>query len=537
MARPLFGRQTPPPDTNGQRKIQGCWALFLLKIYLLAKHSPFLYDGSMSLLIVLIIAMAAGLAGIALGWFLRFIISLGKRGSMELEIKEMLLSAREEVEKIKKEAEEKAEKNEERLINKESYLDKRQVDLDEAAEELKLKEAYIDETEEKLKRIEKEKIEKLEKISEISKEEAKKELFESIEKEQSEDIMIRLQKMDISGKEKLEAKAKEIITTAIHRLGNNVSADVFSSVVNLPSDEIKGKIIGKEGRNIKSFERSTGVELIIDDTPGTIMLSSFDPVRREIAKQALEELIQDGRIQPAKIEECVEKAKKNVNKTIKEKGEQAAYECGVFNLDPRIIAILGRLHFRTSYGQNVLQHSIEMSHLAGMIAEEIGVDVRVAKAGALLHDLGKAIDHEVPGTHVEIGRRILQKFGADENIIKAMQAHHEEYAYETPESVIVQVADAISGGRPGARRDNTENYLKRLSDLESIANSFAGVEKSYAFQAGREIRIFVNPESISDLEARNLARNIALKIEKDLKYPGEIKVTVIRENRVIEIAR
>jgi ribonuclease Y len=498
----------------------------------------------MSLLIVLIIAMAAGLAGIALGWFLRFIISLGKRGSMELEIKEMMISAREEVDKIKKEAEEeaqkiieKAEKNEERLINKESYLDKRQLDLDEIAEDLKTKEEKLEELEKKVESIEKEKISKLEKISELSKEEAKKELLESIEKEQSEDIMIRLQKLDISGKEKLEEKAKEIITSAIQRYGNSVSADVFSSVVNLPSDEIKGKIIGKEGRNIKSFERTTGVELIIDDTPGTIMLSSFDPVRREIAKIALEELIQDSRIQPARIEDCVEKAKKQVNKIIKERGEQAAYECGVFNLDPRIMAILGRLHYRTSYGHNVLQHSIEMSHIAGMIAEEIGVDVRVAKAGALLHDIGKAVDHEVPGTHVEIGRRILQKFGADEAIIKAMQAHHEEYPYETPESVIVQVADAISGGRPGARRDNTENYLKRLNDLESIANGFTGVDKSYALQAGREIRIFVKPEEVSDLEARNLARNIALKIEKDLKYPGEIKVTVIRENRVVEVAR
>ncbi|MFA7193704.1 MAG: ribonuclease Y [Candidatus Paceibacterota bacterium] len=488
--------------------------------------------------------MAAGLAGIALGWFLRFIISLGKRGSMELEIKEMMVSAREEAQNIIKEAkdtaiefEEKVEKTEARLINKESYLDKRQTDLDELSEEIKIKETQIEEIEDRLKKLEKERIDSIEKIAEISKEDAKKELIENLEKEQSEDILIRLQKMDISGKEKLEAKARDIITTAIHRLGNSVSSDIFSSSVTLPSDEIKGKIIGKEGRNIKSFERATGVELIIDDTPATISISSFDPVRREIAKIALEQLVLDGRIQPAKIEECVEKAKKSINKIIIEKGEQAAYECGIFNLDPRIISILGRLHFRTSYGHNVLQHSIEMSHIAGMIAEEIGADVRVAKAGALLHDIGKAVDHEIAGTHVEIGRRILQKFGADESVVKAMQAHHEEYPYETPESIIVQVADSISGSRPGARRDNTENYLKRLNDLEAIANEFKGVEKSYALQAGREIRIFVNPEEISDLEARNLARNIALKIEKDLKYPGEIKVTVIRENRVIEVAR
>jgi ribonuclease Y len=281
----------------------------------------------------------------------------------------------------------------------------------------------------------------------------------------------------------------------------------------------------------------TGVEVIVDDTPGTIIISSFDPVRRHTAKVALEELIKDGRIQPAKIEKAVELAQTNINKIIKEKGEQAAYECGVIGLDPRILLVLGRLHFRTSYGQNVLQHSIEMAHIAGMIASEIGANVAIAKAGALLHDIGKALDHEVVGTHVEIGRRILQKFGASEEIIKAMQAHHEEYPYETIESRIVQTADAISGARPGARNDSIENYLRRLGDLEAIANSFNGVEKSYALQAGREIRIFVTPDKITDIEAKSLARDIALKIEKELKYPGEIKVTIIRETRIIDFAR
>ena len=306
---------------------------------------------------------------------------------------------------------------------------------------------------------------------------------------------------------------------------------------NFTSDEVKGKIIGKEGRNIKAFERATGVEVIVDDTPGAITLSSFDPVRRQIARIALSELISDGRIQPAKIEKTVEKANQEITKTIKEKGEQAAFECGVLNLDPRVISILGRLHFRTSYGQNVLQHSIEMAHIAGMIAEEVGANVQIAKAGALVHDIGKALDHEVQGTHVEIGRRILQKFGTDEAIIKAMQAHHEEYPYETVESIIVQVADAISGARPGARRDSVENYLKRLEDLEATATGFKGVEKAYALQAGREIRVFVRPEDLSDIEAKNLARTIALKIEQDLKYPGEIKVCVIRESRIVEFAR
>lgn len=509
----------------------------------------------MSLLIVLLIAMAAGLAGIALGWFLRFIVSLGKRGSMELEIKEMLLATREEAEKITseaekeaheilriskqeaKESEEKFEKTEERLIKKESYLDNRQIDIDQEAEKVKTKEEDIDKLEDQLEKLLKERVLALEKISDLSKDEARKELIEHIEKTNEEDLMIRIQKLEITGKEKFEEKARNILASSIHRLGNSVSSDLFSSTVAIPSEDIKGKIIGKEGRNIKTFEKESGVEIIIDDTPGSVTISSFDPVRRQIAKTALELLISDGRIQPAKIEEYISKAKKEINKIIKEKGEAAAYECGIFNLDHRIISILGRLYFRTSYGQNVLNHSIEMSHLAGMLAEELGANVKVAKAGALLHDIGKAVDHEVPGSHVEIGRRILQKFGVNEDVIKAMQAHHEEYPYETVESILVQVADAVSGSRPGARRDTAENYLKRLEDLEAIAKSFTGVDKSYALQAGREIRVFVTPEDVSDLEAHNLAREIALKIEKDLKYPGEIKVTVIRENRAIEFAR
>lgn len=509
----------------------------------------------MSLLIVLLVAMAAGLTGIALGWFLRFIISLGKKGSMELEIKEMLLTAREEAERITSEAEreaqetlrqvrqdtrefeEKVEKTEERLIAKEGYLDRRQTDLDQEADELREKREEIEAQETVLKELLEKRTQALEKASGISRDEAKAALIKTIEEEYNEDILVRMQKLEASGKEQLEAKARAILAAVIQRLGNSVSSDMFSTSVAIPSDDIKGKIIGKEGRNIKTFERATGVELLIDDTPGVITLSSFDPVRRYVAKIALESLIIDGRIQPARIEELVDKAKKDTNKLIKEKGEQAVYEVGIFNLDPRIVAILGRLHFRTSYGQNVLQHSIEMAHLAGMLAEELGADVKVAKAGALLHDIGKAVDHEVAGSHVEIGRRILQKFGADEAIIKAMQAHHEEYPYETLESIIVQVADAISGGRPGARRDSVEHYLKRLGDLEAIAQTFPGVEKAYALQAGREIRVLVEPDKVSDVEARNMARNIALKIEQDLKYPGEIKVTIIRENRIIDFAR
>ena len=509
----------------------------------------------MSLKLVALFLSIAGIAGVAIGYYLRLIISLGKKGSMELEIKEMLLTAKEEAKKITaeadtkskkfleearveiKEKEEKVQQVESRLIKKEDLLDKRQTDIDREIEGIKSKIAEIKAIKERTEKLEQEKTQALEKIAKMTTEEAQQALFKTIEKNQEQDLLVRIQKLEQSGEETLEKKAQEILASSIQRLANSVASDVMSTSITIPNDEIKGKIIGKEGRNIKTFERMTGVEVIVDDTPGTITISSFDPIRRHIAKVALEELIKDGRIQPAKIEKIVQESQTGINKTIKEKGEQAAYECGVIGLDPRIILILGRLHFRTSYGQNVLQHSIEMSHIAGMIAEEIGANVAVAKAGALLHDLGKALDHEVSGSHVEIGRRILQKFGASEEIVKAMQAHHEEYPYETVESRIVQTADAISGARPGARHDSIENYLKRLGDLEAIANNFTGVEKSYALQAGREIRIFVTPEKITDLEAKNMARDIALKIEKDLKYPGEIKVTIIRETRVIDFAR
>jgi ribonuclease Y len=509
----------------------------------------------MSLKIVLILASFAGLVGIGVGYFLRILVALSKKGSIEIETKELLLKAREDAKDITnkaeeeakiilehsrtelKEKEEKYKRTEDRLIKKEETLDKRQLDIEGETESLKGKIAEVKKLKERADEIETEKKKELERVSGLSREEAKAELLGVLEKEYEEDLTVRVHKLEESGRERLEKKAQDILITSIHRLGNSVAAEVLSTSVPIPSDDIKGKIIGKEGRNIKAFERASGVEVIVDDSPGAITISSFDPVRRQVARLALENLIADGRIQPVKIEEEVEKARQDINKIIKEKGEKAAYECGVFNLDPRIIAILGRLNFRTSYGQNVLQHSIEMAHIAGMIAEELGVNVAIAKAGALLHDIGKAVDHEVPGTHVEIGRRILQKFGADERIVQAMQSHHEEYPYETPESIIVQVADAISGGRPGARRDTVENYLKRLGDLEAIANSQPGVEKSYALQAGREVRIFVTPEKVTDIEARNMAREIAVRIENELKYPGEIKVNVIRESRAIEFAR
>ena len=491
----------------------------------------------------------------AVGYYLRLIISLGKKGSMELEIKEMLLTAKEDAKKILadaeaktaklqedarkeiKEKEEKVRQTEDRLIKKEDFLDKRQVDLDKEVELVKQRVTEIRAIREQADRLEQDRTHALEKVARLTEEQAKDEVIKTAEKHFEEDIMVRMNKLDTQGEELLENKARDILAVSIQRLASSVASDVMSTVMPIPSDDVKGKIIGKEGRNIKSFERITGVEVLVDETPGAITISSFDPVRRHVARLALEELIKDGRIQPSRIEQVVEKAKQDINKTIKEKGEQAAYECGVIGLDPRILLILGRLHFRTSYGQNVLMHSVQMSNIAGMIAEELGANVQVTKAGALLHDIGKALDHEVTGTHVEIGRRILQKFGAPEEVIKAMQAHHEEYPYETIESRIVQTADAISGARPGARRDNVENYLKRLGDLEAIATSFKGIEKAYALQAGREIRVFVKAEELGDVESKNLAREIALKIEKDLKYPGEIKVIVIREQRTVEFAR
>ena len=509
----------------------------------------------MTPLVTIMLLFVATATGVGLGYYLRYIVAAGKKGSMELEIKKMMLEAKEKAKKIEEEAEKKADaereeakkeikekqefikKSESRIFDRETFLDKRQQDLDKEVERVKNK---IDELQAVKERVDEMKngIDKeLERIAKLSKDEAKEELMARIEHESQEDMVIRMQKLERFGEEKLERKAQEILTTAIHRLGNAVTTDVLTTSITLPSEEIKGKIIGKEGRNIRAFERATGVDVLIDDTPGLITLSCFDPVRRQVARVALENLIIDGRIQPAKIEEQVSKATDDINRIIKEKAEESVYEVGVVNLDPRVLMILGRLHFRTSYGQNVLQHSVEMAHIAGLLAEELGVDVAVARAGALVHDIGKAVDHDIQGTHVEIGRRILQKFGVDEKIIKAMQSHHEEHPYETPESIIIQVADSISGGRPGARRDSVENYLKRLKDLENIANNFDGVEKSYAISAGREVRVFVHPEKISDLEARDLARSIAVQVEQELKYPGEIKIAVIRENRAIEYAR
>ncbi|MBI4691923.1 MAG: ribonuclease Y [Candidatus Terrybacteria bacterium] len=509
----------------------------------------------MNLTKIVLLAGFSGLGGIVIGYFLHQLITLRQKSSAELKIKQLLLDAKDKTQKAIEEAAKKAEKIledakqeektavlqarklEERSLQKEENLEKQRTELEKEKHDFQEKIERLKKKKEEIEAMEERKKNELEKLAGLTEEEAKNELLKIIEKRHEDDLLSRIQKLEMTGREEFEKRAREILVTAIQRLASPTSSEITTTTVSIPSDDIKGKIIGKEGRNIRALERAAGVEIIVDDTPGSIVVSSFDPVRRHIAKIALENLILDGRIQPARIEEMVEKAKIEVEKLIKQKGEAAAYETGVIDLDPRLLSVLGRLYFRTSYGQNVLQHSIEVAHLAGMLAAELGADVSVAKKASLLHDIGKAMDHEIQGSHVEIGKRILQKFNTDEKILQAMQAHHEEYPFETVESVIVQAADAISGARPGARRDTLENYLKRLEDLENIANSFEGVEKSFAIQAGREIRIFVTPEKISDLEAQKMARDIADRIEQELKYPGEIKVHVIRENRIVEYAR
>jgi len=493
--------------------------------------------------------------GLVAGYYLRYLLALSKKSSLELEIKEKELKAEEKAIKIIERAENKVEeleretktackKLEEKLQNREDRLDKReeildgrQIDVDSQIENVRMKIDDIKAFKNKLDERGGELDKKLESIAGLTAEEAYSQLTSKLEKEYEEDLVVRIQKLEMGKEEQFEERARNLLLAAIHRVGNNLPTNIMTSSVELPSDEMKGKIIGKEGRNVRAFERMTGVDVLIDDTPGYIVLSSFDPIRREIARVALENLVKDGRIQPAKIEEMVESARQEVSKTVREMGEKATYEAGVPNLHPDLITIIGRLHFRTSYGQNVLLHSVEMSHLAAIIAEETGADVATARAGALLHDIGKTVSHEVQGSHVEIGIRILKKFGVNENVILAMRAHHEEYPYETPESIIVQVADAISGGRPGARRDSIENYIKRLTELEAIAKDIIGVDRVFAIAAGREIRVIVNPEALNDLEMHTLARTIATNIESQLRYPGEIKVHVIRETRVISYAR
>ncbi len=506
----------------------------------------------------LMFALALGgalLLGVVVGYVFRYLHALSQKNSIELEIKERAVEAEEKVHAIieraetkadkieqdaktdRKEKEDKLNQKESRLDKREELLDERQIDADSQREALEAKIVEIKTIKTRLDQHVEEADQKLAVIAGLTQTEAVEQVFLKATVERAEDLRARIEKIERAGDEVYEAKASNLLLAAIHRVGNTISPNLMTAHVELRSDEQKGKIIGKEGRNVRAFERATGVDVLVDESPGYIVLSSFDPVRREIARVALEELLKDGRIQPAKIEEVVAEARAQVAKTVKAMGEKAAYDANVPNLAPELITILGRLHFRTSYGQNVLYHSVEMANIAGIIAVEIGANEAVARAGALLHDIGKCVSHEVAGTHVEIGIRILQKYNVAEEVILAMRAHHEEYPYETPESIIVQVADSISGSRPGARRDSMENYVKRLTELENIAKNLVGVERAFAIAAGREIRVIVNPTQLNEYQTNALARTIATAIETQLRYPGEIKVHVIRETRVVSYAR
>ena len=503
----------------------------------------------------IVYAVVALAAGFALGYVLRKSFASKKLGSVEERVRKLELDAETRGKEIVKEANDKATsilaeiKNDERarkkemdaiesrLLTREESLEKRSNSLNGEEKSLRAKEDAARSRETELGSRESEIQSRLEKVAHLSAAEAKEELLRQMKESRTSDLTRILEKIEKENHEVVEKKASEIVAVALQRYSRSHVSDMTTTVFHLHDEEIKGKIIGREGRNIRALERATGVEFVIDETPDTIIISSFDPFRREVARIALDNLIKDGRIQPAKIEEKVEEAKAELTKRTQEIGEQAAQEVGIFDLPKELLQLIGRLHFRTSYGQNVLTHSIEMTYLSGMMAGELGLNVEIAKRGAFLHDIGKAIDHEVEGTHVDLGMKLLKKYSINEKVIEAMRSHHEDYPYASSEAYIVTAADVLSAGRPGARRGTMENYVKRLADLEKIAMEFPGVRQAYAISAGRELRVFVVPEKIDDFRALELAREIANKVQAELKYPGEIKVNVIREMRAVEYAR
>ncbi len=501
--------------------------------------------------VVLVVGLLAGLGA---GYWLRKLLASKEQDSAEAKAEKILQEAKSKEQELFLKAKDKAlsiveeakkEENErrldlqnlqKRLEKRESLFDQKLLELESKQQKLFEKAKRIDEIKKEISNIKSEQLAKLEKIAALDREEAKKILLAEVEKRSQEDLALRLKKLEEHSSEEWENKAKQLMTTAIQRCASSHAAETTTTVVQLPSDEMKGRIIGREGRNIKRIEELTGVEIIVDDTPEAIIVSGFSPIRRHLAKRALDKLISDGRIHPTKIEDAIETSKKELALDIKKAGEEALYETGLTGLDPKLVQILGRLKYRTSYGQNVLRHSVEVAHLAALLAEDLGGNVAVAKKAGLLHDIGKAVDHEVQGTHPEIGRDIAKKFNLPDEIIAPILMHHEDHP-STLEAIIVKVADAISGARPGARKDTYEQYLQRLEELEKVALGFKGVDKAYAIQAGREIRVFVTPEEVDDLGAQKMAREIAKSIEEELKYPGEIKVNVVRETRVIEFAR
>ena len=460
-----------------------------------------------------------------------------KKREATLEAKEEILRSRKEYEKEEKERRADLQKQERRLQQKEENIDRKTDAIEKKEEALAQKHAALDKENEEIKIIKRSQTEMLERISGFTADEAKKYLIEQVESEVTHETALKIKEIEARAKDEADQYAREIVASAIQRCAADHVAEITVSVVPLPNDEMKGRIIGREGRNIRTIETLTGVDLIIDDTPEAITVSCFEPVRREVARLALEKLIADGRIHPTHIEEMVAKARREVDAVIKSEGERAVLETGVRGLHPELVKMLGRLHYRTSYGQNVLQHSIEVAHLAGMMAAELGADVATAKRAGLLHDIGKAVDHELEGTHVALGVEFLRKYHEREDVIHAVQAHHNDVEPQTVVACLVQAADAISAARPGARRENIENYIKRLEKLEEITGSYPGVETSYAIQAGREVRVMVKPEQVSEDDMVILARELAKRIESELEYPGQIKVHVLRETKVIEYAK
>jgi len=508
------------------------------------------------LTIALITAGFLGLAGGSLlGYYARQSIVKKRKGTIEGKLQRKISQTKEQVAEMMNEARQKAAelassaqkereerrkellKTEQLLYKREDVLDKRFSNLEEKEKQFEDRVNKLKTAKEKIETLQQKAEEKLEKAANMSAKQAKEAMFKLMEERHEHDLMGRLRKLRQEGEERYQGLAKEMITAAVQRYALSQAQEITTTTVRIPSDEIKGRIIGKEGRNIKTLEKAAGVEVVVDDTPETVLISGYNPLRRYVAKVALERLIKDGRIQPTRIEEQVEKAEEDVNEQIKEFGEKAVFDTNVLGLPPKLIALLGRLYFRTSYGQNVLLHSIEVAHLASALAQELGADYKTAKKAGLLHDIGKAVDHQIEGSHTDIGIKILEKFGQEPKVIEAMKAHHEEYEPTSLEAVLVKVADQISGARPGARKDTVENYLKRLKELEDLALSFKGVINAYAIAAGREVRVFVKPEQIGDLESYKLARDIADRVQRELSYPGEIKVNLIRETRVIEYAK
>lgn len=507
----------------------------------------------------IIILILSVLAAFAVGYFVRKSIAEAKIASAEnqaakiieesqraaeakkretvLEAKEEVLKFRNEVERESKERRSELQRFERRLMQKEETLDRKIDAVEKKDENLTQKEQHIDTIKTNLNGIYSKQVAELERISGLTSEDARQILLSDVEKEIQHEVAKLIKDIEDKAKEEGEKRARDIISLAIQRCAADHVAETTVAVIPLPSDEMKGRIIGREGRNIRAFETRTGIDLIIDDTPEAVILSGFDPIRREVARLALEKLIVDGRIHPARIEEMVDKAQKEVDVQIREAGEQATFDTSVHGLHPELIHLLGRLKYRTSYGQNVLKHSMEVCHLAGLMAAELGVDIQLAKRAGLLHDIGKAVDHEVEGPHVTIGVDLARKYKENSDVIHAIAAHHGDEEPKTIVAVLIQAADAISAARPGARRETLENYIKRLQKLEEIASSFDGVEKTYAIQAGREIRIMVKPEKVDDLGSIRLAREISKKIEGELDYPGQIKVTIIRETRVVDYAK